>query len=201
MAASFDGPNLIMTLDTTTEQDVRENWYEDWKDWMRGHPDNRKYPQLFFSEGGAPVDATTNQGGYIRVNNAAGWRLKPPEQDIEIAYTGSLLKNEQTLPIFNTTDGNFNTFLRNVQPITTVVTIGSGVTAQDKVDIIDELMARVMEGTETFAEVMRLIRAEAAGDIEVSGTSNLVKGADGVKVRITANADASGRDVTAVDGT
>lgn len=201
MAASFDGDNLIMTLDTTTKQDVRENWFEDWKDWHRAHPDNRKYPPLFFSEGGGPVDATQSQGGYIRTNNAAGWRIKPPEQDIEIQYTGSLLKNDQSLPIFNGVDGNFSAFVYNVQPITTVVTIGSGVTAQDKIDIIDELMTRIIENGETFAEAFRLIRAEAAGTITRTGTSHKIKSADGLTDRIEATADENGRTVTAVDGT
>jgi hypothetical protein len=80
------------------------------------------------------------------------------------------------------------------------VVIGSAVTAQDKVDIIDELMTRIMENGETFAEALKLIRAEAAGSITKSGTTHNIKSADGVTNRITAIADADGRTVIATDG-
>ena len=81
-----------------------------------------------------------------------------------------------------------------------IVATGSGVTPQDKIDIIDELMARVMENGETFAEAMRLIRAEAAGTIVVNGSQQVIKGANGTTDRITATSDAAGRNVTLVNG-
>ena len=133
---NFDGDNLVMTLDAVVSQDVIDDWYEPWKDWMLSSPLNRRYPQLFLSEGGGPVDATQNQGSYIRVNNDVGWRIRPPEQNIEIIYTGSLLRTNDDLPIFIPTIGSYSTQVFNIQPITTQIISGSGVTEQDKTDII-----------------------------------------------------------------
>jgi len=81
-----------------------------------------------------------------------------------------------------------------------IVTTGSGVTAQDKVDIINGVFSRIIENGETFEEALRLIRAEAAGSIEVAGTTHNIKSADGLTDRITATADQTGRTVTATNG-
>lgn len=71
----------------------------------------------------------------------------------------------------------------------------------DKDDIVSRVFARVIENSETFEEALRLIRAEAAGSITVVGTEHRIKSAAGTKDRIVANADETGRTVTATDGT
>lgn len=163
---NFDGDALIMTLDATANQSLINDWYEPWKDWVRSSPLNRRYPQLFLSEGGAPVNATLNQGAYIRGNNAAGWRIKPPEQDIEINFEGNLVRVDDALPIFRKTFGNFNTAIYNAQPITTqsVVTTGSGLdAAQDaKLTFINDQLTDVHNGWNMDA-VMRLVLGVNAG--------------------------------------
>lgn len=75
------------------------------------------------------------------------------------------------------------------------------ITQADKDAIVAQVFAQVMEGTETFAEAIRLIRAEAAGSIVRVGTLHQIKSASGSKDRITATADDTGRTVTATDGT
>jgi len=74
------------------------------------------------------------------------------------------------------------------------------ITQADKDAIVAQVFAQVMEGSETFAEAIKLIRAEAAGSITVVGTENRIKSADGNKDRIVANADETGRTVTSTDG-
>jgi hypothetical protein len=67
---------------------------------------------------------------------------------------------------------------------------------------VDDIFNNVMEDGETFAQQIRLIRAEAAGSIVKTGNLHEIKSADGSKTRITANpATSSGRTVTATDGT
>lgn len=73
------------------------------------------------------------------------------------------------------------------------------ITEADKQDLIDRVFARVIENGETFEQALRLIRAEAAGSITVSGTENRIKSADGLTDRIVANADETGRTVTSTD--
>lgn len=80
-------------------------------------------------------------------------------------------------------------------------TLYTPISDAEKDDIVLRIFQRVMEGSETFEQAMRLIRAEAAGDIVVSGLEHRIKGADGVTDRIVANADETGRDVTSTDGT
>ena len=84
------------------------------------------------------------------------------------------------------------------------ITVDSGlsaITQQDKDDIENQIFAHDVENGETFEEQQRLIRAEAAGSIVKTGDVHEVKNAANTKTRITATADADGRDVTAVDGT
>ena len=84
------------------------------------------------------------------------------------------------------------------------ITVDSGlsaITQQDKDDIENQIFARDVENGETFEEQQRIIRAEAAGSIVKTGDVHEVKNAANTKTRITATADADGRDVTAVDGT
>jgi hypothetical protein len=82
-----------------------------------------------------------------------------------------------------------------------VVQTFSPITQQDKDDIETQVHQHVMENGETFEDQIRLIRAEAAGSIEVNGLEHRIKSANGVKDRIIANADDTGRDVTSTDGT
>lgn len=81
-----------------------------------------------------------------------------------------------------------------------VVVTGSGVTQQDKDDIEAQIFAHLMENSETFAEQVRLMRAEAAGSIIKLGDVHRIRDAANSKDRITATADADGRTVTATDG-
>lgn len=75
------------------------------------------------------------------------------------------------------------------------------VTQQDKDDIENQVHERIMENGETFEDQTRIIRAEAAGKINKTGTLHEIRNAADTKTRITATADEDGRDVTATDGT
>ena len=183
---TFDGDNLVMTLDAITSQDVIDSWYEPWKDWMLSSPINRGYPQLFISEGGGPVDATQSQGAYIRVNNSAGWRIRPPEQNIEIIYTGSLLRVDDNLPIFIPTIGSFSTQVFNIQPITTIVESTSNLTAAG-------VWSEVLEGSMTAEGMMRIFMSILAGKASGLDTLNPVfRDMLDTKDRVTAVTDANG---------
>lgn len=120
---TFDGPNLTITLDSgVTEVDVFDDIYTPWKDWMLAHPNNRKHPRAFRSDGGNPLTSIINQGGYIFLNNVDGWRLKPPEEDITIYLVGNLAVDDTALPAFIPTDGPFTAAILGLQPVTQGVT-------------------------------------------------------------------------------
>lgn len=119
----FDGVNLTITLDSgLTDVDVIDNIYEPWKDWMLSSPLNRGYPPAFRSDGGAPLSSIINQGSYIFLNNTAGWRIKPPEEDITIYLTGNLAVEDTDFDAFLPTIGGYTAAILGLQPITQGVT-------------------------------------------------------------------------------
>lgn len=81
------------------------------------------------------------------------------------------------------------------------VTSGSGVLPSDVIDIRNAIFEFVMENAETFADQIRLMRAEAAGSIERTGNIHRIKSADGTKDRIVAEADQTSRTAILTDGT
>jgi len=81
-----------------------------------------------------------------------------------------------------------------------IVSVGSGISQQDKDDIENQVHAHLMENGETFEEQTKLIRAEAAGSIVKTGDIHEIKSADGAKTRITSTANETGRIVTDTDG-
>jgi hypothetical protein len=123
----FDGVNLTITLDSgITEVDLINDVYEPWKDWMLASPINRGYPAAFRPDGGNPLSSIINQGSYIFLNNTAGWRMKPPEEDITVYLTGNLAVEDTTLPAFIPTTGAFTAAILGLQPVTQGVTPAMG---------------------------------------------------------------------------
>ena len=116
---TFDGVNLLITLDSgVTNVDVQEDIYEPWKTWMLGSHDNRRYPEAFRSDGGAPLTDVISQGSYFFLNNAEGWRIKPPEEDITIYLTGNLAVEDTGLDAVVPTTGAFTAAIIGLQPVT-----------------------------------------------------------------------------------
>jgi hypothetical protein len=123
MAITFDGTTTTITLESgITEIDIVDDIYSAWKDWMLASPLNRKYPQAFRSDGGSPLSSIINQGSYIFLNNTAGWRIKPPEEDITIYLTGNLAVEDTSLPAFIPTTGDYTAAILGLQPVTQGVT-------------------------------------------------------------------------------
>lgn len=124
--STFDHDNLIITLDPvsgdgTLEVNVYE-LYTEWKDNLLAHPDNRRSPQAFRSDGGNPLTSIINQGGYIFLNNTAGWRIKSFENDGTYYFVGNLAVEDTALPAFVPTDGAFTAAILGLQPVTQGVT-------------------------------------------------------------------------------
>lgn len=202
---TFDGDNLLVTLDTPTggvlDFDVQDDLYSEWKEYMIAAFENQKFPPLFTTFGGDGITATLSAGAYYTFNNTAGWRIKPDESDHDINLVGNLIALDPALPIFTPTTGGFTVFVNGLQPITTVVATGSGVTQQDKDDIEAQIFAHVTEDSETFEQTMRLVRAASAGDIiQLPDGSYLIKSKDGLQDRIDGSlGDNNSRIIDATD--
>jgi hypothetical protein len=124
MPITFDGPNRIIRLaanDTVVE--VSEV-YSEWKDWALG--DNLKYPPAFRQVGGDPVGGGVFTGINTFVRNDLGWRVKPPEQDIQIELIGNLYPEDADSPWRIGPDGDFATAINTNNSANALVVAGSG---------------------------------------------------------------------------
>ena len=147
---TFDGDNLIMTLDAPTAnvltQDVEVNWYNAWKDWQLESPLNRKYPPVFYdSFGGNNIVSGLDAGAYFIFQNNRGWRIRPYEDDQTIYVTGTIVPGDSTLPIIIPTVGAYTVMFDGLQQQTQVVETGtSGLTAEETA-ILSALATRTMD--------------------------------------------------------
>ena len=188
---TFDGNNLIMTLDAPTggvlTQDVEVDWYNAWKDWMLESPLNRKYPPLFFdSFGGNNIVTGLDAGAYFIFQNNRGWRLRPFEADQTIYVTGSVVPSDSSLPITIPTIGGYTVMFDGLQQQTQVVESTSNLTAAD-------VWSHVIEGTFTAKEVQRLVASAAAAKVSGAETTTMIfRDLSDSKPRITATVDENG---------
>lgn len=114
---TFDGPNLLIILDSgVTEVDVEVDLYSDWKEFFKTGT-NSRFSIAFRTEGGSPVSPTSNSGSYFYLQNQDGWRIRPPEEDINITVSGNLVAEDVTLPIVVPTVGDFTALVLGLQPI------------------------------------------------------------------------------------
>ena len=119
---TFDGVNLIITLDSGVTEVQIIDIYSAWKDFLLASPLNRRFPQAFISDGGNPLTSIINQGSYFFLQNQFGWRIRPPEENITILAVGNLAVADTTLPAFVPTIGAFTAAILGLQAITQGVT-------------------------------------------------------------------------------
>ena len=139
---TFDGTTLVITLDSgVTEVDAKVKLYSDWKEYYKTG-DNSKYAPAFDTIGGDDTTATGKVSAFFFLRNDLGWRIKPPEENINITIVGNLYGRDPTLPIIKSTTGSFTVLVnieRDASSVVETVTSGSGVTEQDKLDIADRV--------------------------------------------------------------
>jgi len=194
MAATFDGDNLLITLDPPTLgilAQTAEQVYDESKQWFLGG-ENSAYPFPFTVSGGEQITDVELAGQYYFLRNDLGWRIRSSDEDQQVNWTGNLIPTDLTLPIFVAQAGRTVSHL-GLQPLTTIVTVGSGVTQQDKDDIEDQIFARLVETGFTFEELVRILAAHAAGDVDepVDGTY-VIRDINDTKDRISGTEGANG---------
>jgi len=115
---TFDGDNLLIILDSgVSSVDAVVDLYSDWKEWFKTPP-NAKYPVAFRAIGGDPLTATLDAGTYVFLQNQNGWRIRPPEEDIDITITGNLVREDLNLGITVPTVGGYTVTISGLQPVT-----------------------------------------------------------------------------------
>lgn len=205
MATVFDGDNLLITLDAPTngvlQLDIQVDLYSDWKEWMLSSFQNQGYPQAFRTAAGDAISDTNTSVPYFFLRNDLGWRIRPFEADQTINIIGQLSAQDQALPMTIPTIAGHTVIGFNVQAVAQTVLSGVVLAPSEKQEIIDGIYERVIEGGYTFEEIMRLLGAVAAGDVEqdVDG-SYTIRGLDGTTARVLGElASNNGRDITALN--
>ena len=114
MAVTFNGADLCIELETlVTSVDAKVDLYSEWKDWFK-LSDNAKYPFAFGTTGGDSTTATGTVAPFFFLRNDLGWRICPPEEDIEITIVGNLYPRDSSIAMFTATTGGY-TVLINIE--------------------------------------------------------------------------------------
>ena len=111
MPPSFNGDTLTITLASgETAVDAQVDLYSDWKEWFKT-PGNAIYPLAFDTVGGDATTPTSTVAGYYFLRNDNGWRIKPPEEDIEIVIEGNLYPRDAAVAMVIPTTGAFTVLI------------------------------------------------------------------------------------------
>lgn len=133
---TFDGGNkLIICNAGTTELNIKR-LYSAWKEWVV-ISDNSKYPVAFNVVGGESAVGNNIITPYFFLKN--GWKIRPQEANHTLQVEGILIADGDP---FTDTLGVFRVGIQSIVPIYTESVIfetGSGVTAQDKIDIANQV--------------------------------------------------------------
>lgn len=214
IVASWDGVNRQIFLDPSV---ANSSWspldlFKEYLAYRRDNHQFRGFESLIVMKGGEPKGGGKFAPRFLQLlTDRRGITTKLILPDIGPYRT--TVNGELATDVPDTDPEPFNTSglttaaivdYRPAEAEIISVNTGSSVTAQDKVDIANQILNSLLEGDETVAQALRLIRAEAAGTLNVSnnGTEVRIRDKDDTKDRIIANVDPNTgqRDVTATDG-
>lgn len=116
---TFDGANKRITLPELTTISVKD-LYSRWKDWVM-LADNSKYAPAFTVVGGDPISEDTNLAVNVFINNQMGWRIAPPEADIDIVIVGNLYPASSLYPWRAAPVGNYQTSINTDNSVNALV--------------------------------------------------------------------------------
>lgn len=115
MAYSFDGPNKLIILSSTSTLDLRDMWSR-YTEWL-AISDNSKYLPALTTVGGEDIDvsAGTQIPIYIFLQN--GWRIRPMEEAHTLSVVNGILVVFGGGDPFVDTLGDYRVGIRYSQPV------------------------------------------------------------------------------------
>lgn len=149
---TFDGSSKIITVDSgVTTLNVQTDLYSDWKEWVV-LSDNSKYLPAFRSVGGDELQTDYFLAPTFFLLN--GWRIRPAEENRVLSVIGNIYVDGSSDSPFISTIGNYRVMINSTTSnVVNTIAVGSGVTSQDKTDIIDGVLAGVDDATTIANEV------------------------------------------------
>jgi hypothetical protein len=163
----FDGPTLTIEGDPLAVVGgvfsfTAVELYSEWVDWV-ATSDNAKYPPAFSTAGGDPLGGGAYLGKYVFLRNDLGWRGVPPDVgDVQVLIDGNFYPTDEGSPFFVPWPGVVTVIQSRVSQMTQMVVSGSGVTAQDKTDIVTGVMAAA-QTTPIHADIRKVNASTITG--------------------------------------
>lgn len=174
MAATFDGDNLLITLDAPTAgvlNQTAEQVYDDAKQWYLASGLNRKYPFPFTTSGGEPITTDAFAGQYYFLRNDLGWRIRSTDADQDVYWDGNLIPTDLLLPIIEGWPARTILHL-GLQPIVQGLSLLADVHGQVEREIWIDTSA-LINGTGYQSSPYNNV-TDAIDDAEANGILNLV---------------------------
>jgi len=166
--ATFDGDNLLVLLPSAqSEVAVKSQMYGAWKRWAKTGTNARFLP-AFDTVGGDPTTADGKVSPFFFLRNDLGWRMRCPEEDLEVTLVGNLYGRDPSLPIMVPTLGNFTVLMtmeRDASSVVQTISQGSGLSAEQATQLVE--LHRVM-GLDTSTPVTISTTQRQVGDINQS---------------------------------
>ena len=161
MAITFNGPSKTITLSAGQTTVPVAEMYSRWKDWVM-LSDNAKYLDAFRAVGGDPLGGGVYATVNVFIRNDYGWRIKPPEQNIDIALVGNLYPEDPNLPWRAPTTGAYHTSINTNLSMNLVEFDsgggGGGTVMVDAEEIADAVWNRAMSQHTTAGTFGRRLR-------------------------------------------
>lgn len=122
---AFNGVTKRITLPQQSTIEVAD-LYSRWKEWV-ATSDNSKYAPAFSVVGGDPISADTSLAVNVFIRNDLGWKIAPPEANINIVLVGNLYPATSATPWRAAPVGNYQTSINTDNSVNAlVVTTTSG---------------------------------------------------------------------------
>lgn len=122
---TFDGNNLLITIgyDGPVTSIDAEEIYSAWKIWVQNG--NANFPAAFSTIGGESIGTGLEVAPYYFLQNQVGWRIRPAEQDHDLAIIGNLYPGAPATRMVNPTVGDF-TVLVSIERSSAAIAIETG---------------------------------------------------------------------------
>lgn len=115
-SVSFDGPNLLITVDPeagSSTSITAVEIYLAWKTWVLAGNANF-LPAFGQSVGGETLGPGVSLDAFVFIRTDLGWRIRPDERDHTLSIDGNLYASDPSSPIFVPTVGEFTVPIERV---------------------------------------------------------------------------------------
>lgn len=177
--------------------------YKEYRALRRTDETLRKFYPMMKADGNIQKTATTFTERYVTLLNGA--RVVPYDASHSLRVIGTIITDDgnsgidcfDRLPLSTSVEVNIDYQPPQVE-IIKVNTSQASLSPSDIAAVVSAMFSFNVEGSETFNQVLRLLRAESAGKVNVTGNTVTFRDAADTMDRITATVDNNGQRVNVI---